>query len=321
MSGFAFHFWPFGGTLVYITGGIMKKILLTGGSGTIGSGFIDLYKNDYKIYCVGHGEKRLRELITKHNDLPFYLCAVENRESVFALFEKIAPDIVIHAAAIKHIDFADKQPIRASEVNVLGSLNVLAASRHFQVPITIAISTDKASDPHSVYGYTKLLMERCFVEANQNDTRFAVCRFGNVVGSAGSVIPIWREQAAKGLPISITDERMNRFMFSVQDAVGLIHKAIEMCEAGDGGFVLTKLMKVVNVARLAKCISENMNVIGIRPGEQLDECLFNAEEAERAEINDSFVRLGSTKIGKISGRYTTVTAEQMTSEELHKLIG
>ena len=298
----------------------MKKVLVTGGTGTIGSAFIEQYENKYRITCLGHSEKRLRELVIRTGSLPAFLCPVEDRQSVFTVYERVQPDIVIHAAAIKHIDFADKQPLRTTDVNVLGSRNIIEASRHFRVPITIAISTDKASGPRSVYGYTKLLMEKCVLEANQDQTKFAVCRFGNVVGSAGSVIPIWREQAAKGLPISITDERMNRFMFSVRDAIGLVQKAIEMCETGDGGFVLTKLMKVVNVADLARCFSSDMNVIGIRPGEQLDECLFNDEEASRAEMIGDFIRIGDKVVDQFSGKYVTQTAEKMTTEELHELI-
>ena len=295
----------------------MKKILVTGGTGTVGGAFIEKCKE--QPFCVGHSEKRMREFLVEHS-VSYQLCAIENRESVFTVFEKVRPDIVVHAAAIKHVDFADKQPIRTSEVNVLGSLNVIAASQHFNVPITVAISTDKASNPLSVYGYTKLLMERCFIEANQENAKFAVCRFGNVVGSAGSVIPIWKGQAAEGKPISITDERMNRFMFSVQSAVGLIKRAIQMCEEGDGGFVLTKMMKVVNVAELARCISTNMNVIGIRPGEQLEECLYNIEESSRAKITGDFVRIGQEVVREAVMDYTTETAERMTPEELDELI-
>lgn len=297
----------------------MKKVLITGGTGTIGSAFIKCFQGEFEFHPVGHSEKRLRELVTDHPG-PGYLCSVENREQVFALYEQIRPDIVIHTAAVKHVDFADKQPITASRVNVLGSLNVIAASQHFEVPITIAISTDKASGPRSVYGYTKLLMEKCILEADQPSTRFAVCRFGNVVGSAGSVIPIWREQAAKGLPINITDERMMRFMFSVKESVGVIRKAVEMCENGDGGFVLAKLMKVVSVIELAKCISSNIKIIGIRPGEQLDEYLFNQDEARRAEVVDGFVRIGNNPKTQFSEAYSTETAEKMSLEELRNLV-
>ena len=297
----------------------MAKVLVTGGTGTIGSAFIE--RCEETPICMGHSEKRMREFLTTFPEIDHYLCPIENKEAAFSVFEKVQPDVVIHSAAIKHVDFAAKQPIRASEVNVLGSLNIIAASQHFEVPITVAISTDKASDPHSVYGYTKLLMEKCFVEANQGDARFAVCRFGNVVGSAGSVIPIWKSQAAKGEPISITDERMNRFMFSVDSAVGLIQKAVQMCKDGDGGFVLTKLMKVVNVADLAGCISSDVKVIGIRPGEQLEECLFNEEEARRSRVIGDFVRIGEEVVNELTQRHHTTTTEKMTPEELQELIG
>lgn len=295
----------------------MKKVLVTGGTGTIGNAFIK--RCEAAPICMGHSEKRMREFLIQNPNIPYYLCPIESREAVFAVFDKVRPDIVVHSAAMKHVDFAAKQPIRTSEVNILGSMNVIAASQHFNVPITVGISTDKASDPHSVYGYTKLLMEKFFIEANQESAKFAVCRFGNVVGSAGSVIPIWKSQAEHGV-ISITDERMNRFMFSVDSAVRLIEETVRRCEEGDGGFVLTKLMKVVNIAELANCISTNVKVIGMRPGEQLEECLFNEEEARRSKVFNDFVRIGTEMVNEFTERYDTTSAEKMTTEELMELI-
>lgn len=298
----------------------MKKLLISGGTGTIGSAFVRHYKNMYDITVLGHSEKRLREFKTEFPDIPGMLCTIEDRASVFSAYDLVRPDVVVHAAAIKHIDFADRQPAIAASVNVTGSLNVLAASQCFHTPITVAVSTDKASSPKSAYGYTKLLMEKCFQEADGFSTRFGVCRFGNVMGSAGSVIPIWRKQAAEGKPITITDERMKRFMFSVTEAVGLIQKAIDMCEAGDGGFVLTKLMKVVSILELAKCISPNVQVTGIRPGEQLDECLFNHDEAQRASIIGDFVRIGKGIVSPLQRGCYTETGEHMTVGELQQLV-
>lgn len=301
----------------------MKKVLVTGGTGTIGSAFIREYFNEYQFYALGHSEKRLVEFQYHFPSVTTYLCSIEDQQSLYSVFDKVRPDIVVHAAALKHIDVANRQPLLATSVNVIGSYNVVGACRRYGVPIAVAISTDKASDPHSVYGYTKVLMEKCFLEAS-----FCVCRFGNVAGSAGSVIPLWKEQAAKGLPISITDKRMKRFMFPIQEAVGVIKKAIELCEGNQdtfilsntSGFILSRMMKVVSIERLAKCFSPNVTVTGIRPGERLDECLFNAEEAKRATVKDGFILIGQKEVGEMTGAYTTETAEEMTDAELNELV-
>ena len=297
----------------------MKNVLITGGTGTVGKEFIRTFRDDYNFYVLGHSEKRLLEFNREFPLVPAYMCQIDNRESVFSVFGMVAPDIVIHAAAIKHVDLADKQPIIATNTNVVGSLNVIAASRRFNVPITIAISTDKASDPKSVYGYTKLIMEKCFLEENSYN-KFAVCRFGNVAGSAGSVIPIWKEQAANGHPISVTDDRMRRFMFTAKEAARLINRSIEMCEAGDGGFILSRIMKAVNVIDLAKCISPNVKIVGIRQGEKINECLLNEDESKRAVAIGEFLRVGKDIVFEHAEAYTTENADCMSQEELINLI-
>jgi len=297
----------------------MKTVLITGGTGTIGKEFVRRTFGSYNFCILGHSENRLLEFNNEFPSVPSFICPIEDAESLFTIFGKVSPDIVIHAAAVKHVDLAEKQPIVATKTNVIGSLNVIAASKRFNVPVTIAISTDKASNPNSTYGYTKLMMEKCFLEEDSENS-FAVCRFGNVAGSAGSVIPIWKDQSAKGVPINITDEKMKRFMFTAKEAVDLIKKAIEMCEAGDRGFILSKLMKSASIIDLARCISSKINIIGIRQGEKINESLLNEQESKRSAVVGQFVRVGKEIVSEHASAYTTENSERMSQEELMNLI-
>lgn len=287
--------------------------LVTGGTGTIGSHFLKMHQGNG--VCVGHSEKRMKEFLQEKAQIPYHLCSIENRETVFNIFDKVRPKVVVHAAAIKHIDFAERNPTHAIETNVRGSLNVLAACRYFEVPIAVGVSTDKAAEPSSTYGYTKRLMEECFLEAG-----YAVCRFGNVAGSAGSVIPIWLRQKSEGKPLTITDPNMNRFMFTIEEAVELINKTIEECRDGKKSFILTKLMKFAKISELAKCISEKTEIVGIREGEKMDEVLFSADESERSTIDGDFAFIEERKTGQPKQSYTPSRAKKMRQAELEGLV-
>lgn len=303
----------------------MKKILITGGSGTIGEAFIKNYYNQYQFVAISRNEGLQHRLRMAFPKVDCYICDITDGCAYSRLIAQQKPDIVIHAAAIKHVDIAEKQPIQTMNVNIIGSLNIIEASVEHSIPITVAISTDKACEHSNIYGMSKYLMERCFLEANSPSQKFAVCRFGNVSYSNGSVLPFWKKLAAEGKPLKITDIRMNRLMFSQQEAASLIHKVIDLMEETEGGFILSKKMKSVNMLTLAKAISPKIEIVGVRPGEKLDEDLISVKEVPFTTVIDGdYIKItreaNPSTYTQIAEPYNTRTAPQMTIAEIESLI-
>ena len=212
------------------------KILITGGSGTIGKAFIKQFP-EHNYFNVSRNEKFLTDLMREHPKTKNYIGNIEDKEFLFRVFKEVKPDIVIHAAAMKHINIAEENPIQACQSNVIGSINIINASVIADVPITIGISTDKACSSASVYGDTKSLMEKCFMEANTDENKFALTRFANVAHSNGSVLPFWLKLREEGKTLKLTSKKMNRLMFSKSDAANLVNEAINKCKIDGGGFV------------------------------------------------------------------------------------
>ena len=192
----------------------MEKILITGGSGTVGSSFIKNNLKKYKIFSYSRNEKAQIALKRNFPEIDVILGSVEDKHDLNNAIAKVMPAIVIHAAALKHVDTAEKQPIEMVKSNIIGSKNIIEASKENNIPITIGISTDKACNPKNLYGYSKTMMEKMFLEANNSKNIFCCTRFGNVAGSSGSVIPFWLNcnKIKKALPI--TDIRMTRLMLN-----------------------------------------------------------------------------------------------------------
>lgn len=271
----------------------MKKIFITGGSGTVGKSFIKKYYKNYKFYSFARGEKAQVALKRLFPEIEIIIGGIEDLNLLTSEIIKIKPDIVIHAAALKHVDTAEKQPSQAILVNVVGSYNVIQACRTANVPITVGISTDKACSPGNIYGHSKSFMEKLFLEAYDNKNKFVCCRFGNVAWSNGSVIPFWLSQKENEKELILTDEKMNRLMFSEEESSELIKKCIDDCDRLDKSFVLSKLMKTVNMLKLAKLISKNIKVVGLRPGEKLNEDLISEAELPYSTLEGDFVYLSS----------------------------
>src|SRR3990167_2358078 len=274
----------------------MQNVLITGGCGTIGSAFIYTFNNEYHFISLSRNKEKQAALKRKFNHVELCHGSIADSDFLNEVFQKTKPDIVIHAAALKQIDICEKNPSRAIETNILGSLNIIKVAKAHHVPITIGISSDKACESDSVYGHTKNLMERLFLEANDDSSRFMVCRFGNVAGSHGSVIPLWLSQAEKKMPLKITDEKMNRFMFSQNDAALLIQQAISLAKEKKLGCILVKKLKPVNLCDLAKAIAVNgIEVIGKRPGERLNETLVGKNELPYTFINGDMTMIRMEK--------------------------
>jgi FlaA1/EpsC-like NDP-sugar epimerase len=191
------------------------------------------------------------------------------------------------------------------------------------VPITIGISTDKACSSASVYGDTKSLMEKCFMEANTDENRFALTRFANVAHSNGSVLPFWLKLKEEGKTLKLTSKKMNRLMFSKSDAANLINEAINKCKNDGGGFVCSYKMKSVNMLKLAKLISNDVEIVGLRPGEKLNEDLINVKEIPFTYIENDMIYIYNKKNvndNKLKNGYSSEFAEKMNEQEMRKLI-
>ena len=297
----------------------MKKILITGGSGTIGSSFIKNYYGDYKFYSYSRNEKMQVSLKRSFNDVEVILGSVEDKLSLMKTVSKIKPDVVIHTAALKHVDTGEIAPIQMVKSNIVGTLNIIECSYEFHVPVTIGISTDKACEPYNNYGYSKLLMEKMFMEANCDSSKFSTCRFGNVTHSHGSVLPFWLRLKEDNKPLLLTDRRMNRLMFSKDDAADLVHTAMLKAHTEEEGFVLSKKMKTVNMLKLAQVMSDDIEEVGLRPGDKLDEVLIGKEEIPFTYVDGDFITLKEHKNkdkNVLTEEYSSLTAEEMSTHEM-----
>jgi FlaA1/EpsC-like NDP-sugar epimerase len=300
------------------------KVLITGGTGTIGRAYVKNYAEFFDVYSLSRDENKQTQLWRAFPEVVGqYLGNVEDKETVFRVYEDVKPDIVIHAAAVKHINLAEKQPIQTCKVNIVGSLNIIEASIRYDIPITVAISTDKACSYESVYGGSKYLMERCFLEANSNRNKFSVCRFANVAHSDGSVLPFWLDEKRDGNPLKLTDPNMNRLMFTQDDAANLIYRTVEYTRKNSGGFVCSYKMRCVNMLDLAKAISEDVEVVGRRPGEKVDEDLVSEHELDYTYVIGNDIHIRTEKNdgdNKLDVPYNSKSAKKMSQKEIKEIV-
>lgn len=248
-----------------------KTILITGGTGSLGEELLRRITGAKEIRVLSRSEKGQIPLKAKYPLVKFILGDVSDLEAVKDSVRGC--DIVIHAAAFKFLDLAEKQARQCVITNVIGSLNVISAVKEVGgVDMCVGISTDKVCYARNVYGCTKHIMEKLFREANENsDTKFFCVRYGNVIGTTGSVTTIWERQKKEGLPITITDRRMTRFFFTLSEAVNLIVYAMDNAK---GGEIFVKKMNSVRIEDMAKEVSDNIVEIGLRQGEKLHETLI-----------------------------------------------
>src|SRR3989344_2119022 len=273
-----------------------KRILVTGGTGSIGSEIVRQllkYKpRQNRIYSRGENKQYLlqRELGEHENNLKilrFLIGDVRDKDRLNRAFNGI--DIVFHAAALKHVPFCEDNPFEATKTNVYGTQNVLDLAIDHHVEKVIAVSSDKAVYPNTFMGISKLMMERLVVAASNYsgapEIKFAVVRFGNVINSRGSVIPLWIDQIKKGKPLTVTDIRMERYFMGIQDAVRLVFMVASVM-LGNEIFVLK--MPKYNIHDLAKEVikmfgkdnNHQIKVIGIREREKINEKLYPDDEQE-----------------------------------------
>ena len=227
----------------------------------------------------------------------FFIGDVRDRDRLYRAVDGV--DVVIHAAATKIVPTAEYNPFEAVKTNILGAMNVIDAAIDRGVHKVVALSTDKASSPINLYGATKLASDKLFIAGNSyagsRGTRFSVVRYGNVMGSRGSVIPFFLKQREAGLPLSITDERMTRFMITLGQGVDLVWTALQEM---NGGEVFVRKIPSMNIMDIAEAVDPGgkREVTGIRPGEKLHEQMIGPEDAPfTLERPDHFVILPSIR--------------------------
>lgn len=260
-----------------------KTILITGGTGSFGWEFVKtcLRSKAKKIMVFSRDEMKQWEMANffqNHHNLIFKIGDVRDSERLYQCMR--GADYVIHAAATKIVPTAEYNPEECIRTNILGAMNVISASRRANVSKVVALSTDKASNPVNLYGATKLASDKLFVAANLdalNSLTYSVVRYGNVMGSRGSVIPFFLT-IPEDKPIPITDKAMTRFMISLDEAVSLVLTALD---DAIGGEIYVKKIPSMNILSIANAIRPNLKtkIIGIRPGEKLHEQMIGAEDA------------------------------------------
>lgn len=322
-----------------------KKILITGGTGSLGRALTKrLLKTDVstiRIFSRNESNQVTMESELHDKRLRFLIGDVREKERLITALEDV--DIVFHAAALKHVPVIEYNPFESIKTNVIGSQNVIDACLQQDVETAICISTDKAVSPLNTYGASKLLMEKLFVTANnylnraKHRTKFLAVRYGNVVGSSGSVIPKFIEQVKAKKAITITDPKMTRFSITMDQALDLI---VDAASSGKESEIYIPKLKAYSITDVKVALFELLShtgeeIVGIRPGEKLHEILINKDEmryswdlgnkymiANPFRNEDDIKKSYSNKIAKIDKieTYSSDTVEKLSKEELKKTI-
>lgn len=278
-----------------------KVILITGGTGSFGQSFTEYLFHNYrpkKVIVFSRDEFKQFEMAKTfaepEYEIRYFIGDIRDKERLYRAFEGV--DYVIHTAALKQVPAAEYNPFEAVKTNILGAQNIIDAAIDRGIKKVIALSTDKAVSPINLYGATKLAMEKLFIAANAyvgsgKVTTFSIVRYGNVIGSRGSVIPFFRSCNDNGKKIPITDERMTRFWITLTQGVKLASFAVQ---EGVGGEVFIPKIPTMRVMDLIKalCPASEHEVIGVRPGEKIHESLISIDDGRNTvDIGDKYVIL------------------------------
>lgn len=264
-----------------------SRVLITGGTGSFGSEFVAMTLRDFnpkKLVIFSRDEIKQWEMANRfRNDdrIRFFIGDVRDKERLYRALAGI--DYVVHAAATKIVPISEYNPFECIKTNILGAMNVIDAAIDQRVKKVVALSTDKACSPVNLYGATKLASDKLFMAANEtyasgSQTKFSVVRYGNVMGSRGSVIPYFRKLKEHNLKFTITHPDMTRFMITLDQGVRLVWKALEEMH---GGEIFVKKLPSINIIDIAKAIDPNaeLEFIGTRPGEKIHEEMINTVDS------------------------------------------
>ena len=301
-----------------------KTLLITGGTGSFGNAVLDRFlKTDIgEIRIFSRDEKKQDDMRHQYNNdkIKFYIGDVRDLPSIKNAMHGV--DFIFHAAALKQVPSCEFFPLEAVKTNVMGTDNVLTAAIEFGVKKVICLSTDKAAYPINAMGISKAMMEKVFVAKSKtvDPERTLICgtRYGNVMASRGSVIPLFIEQIKAGKPLTVTDPNMTRFLMSLEEAVELVLFAFENAQAGD---IMVQKSPASTIGDLAQAVKElfgaenEIKVIGTRHGEKLYETLLTKEEFVKAEDLSSFFRVPADKRDLNYDKYFVVGDQKLTTEE------
>ena len=323
-----------------------KRVLITGASGSIGSSLVSFLtqQNCKVIRAVSNDENGLTELSTKlevpkknylvqmkENKIRYIYCDINNLEKCILVSKDI--DIIIHAAALKHVPFCEFNPFEATEVNVLGTINMVKAAIENNVDKFLLVSTDKVVDPSSCMGATKLLSEKIVINSNlligQKRTKFSCVRFGNVILSRGSVVPRFIDKILSDKSLTITDKSMKRYFMSINDTTELISKSISLMKGGEifipANLKIFRLMDIVDTLKIIfKNKKMNTKIVGKRVGEKLFESLISEDEFNHTKlvknifIIDKKVNNSKAQFQKLKKIYNQ--AKILEKNKLYKLL-
>lgn len=321
-----------------------KTVLITGGTGSFGKKMVQIVLAEYRpkrLIIFSRDELKQFEMAQKWSPikypfLKYVLGDVRDKDRLMRVFNDV--DYVIHSAALKQVPAAEHNPEEYIKTNVLGAMNIIDAALYNKVQKVVALSTDKACNPVNLYGATKLCSDKLFIADNvhseNRQTKFFVVRYGNVLGSRGSVIPFFKERSKAGT-LPITDKRMTRFWITLDQAVHFVLKSLLR---GKGGEIFVPRIPSMKIIDLAKAIAPRcrLEIVGIRPGEKLHETLISEDEARNTvqfkecyvvqqnkhlqEILLSDQQIGKGRLCEEGFRYTSDSnSEWMTVEELKEL--
>jgi UDP-N-acetylglucosamine 4,6-dehydratase len=274
-----------------------KTVLITGGTGSFGKKMTQIALEHYsptKIIIFSRDELKQYEMAQRWNPkkypIQYIIGDVRDKERLMQSFKGV--DYVIHAAALKQVPAAEHNPSEYIKTNIFGAMNVIEASCYNNVKKVVALSTDKACNPINLYGATKLCSDKLFValnaDSNTHNMQFAVVRYGNVLGSRGSVVPFFKERAKTGV-LPITDARMTRFWITLDQAVHFVIKTLELSKGGEIFVPRIPSMKIVDLA-MAIAPDCKHEIVGIRPGEKLHEILIGDDDARNTvEFNECYI--------------------------------
>lgn len=292
-----------------------KTILITGGTGSFGKEFVKTVLENYspkRLIVFSRDELKQYEMaqvfpLSKYPAIRYFIGDVRDKERLYRACKGV--DIIVHAAAMKHVPAAEYNPTEAIKTNIYGAQNIINVAADLGVEHVVALSTDKAVAPANLYGATKLASDKLFVAANAfaRGPKYYVVRYGNVLGSRGSVVPFFLKQRDKGV-IPVTDERMTRFWITLEEGIAMVLSAIRTAA---GGEIFVPKIPSMKITDLAEAIAPGckIEVVGIRPGEKLHECMVPAEDSRNVVLSgNGFIILPDIAVLNYRGDLSGTTA-------------
>lgn len=296
---------------------MFKKLLIIGGTGSLGNALIkNLSPDDYQISVYSRDEYKQRILMGDNPDVRYIVGDIRDARRLTEVFRDY--EIVIHAAALKHVPTGEEAPEETIKTNILGTMNVIGAAKRSGIQKVVFVSTDKGSHPVNLYGMTKAVSEKLMVAANDGSCEFVCTRYGNVVGSRGSIIETLKIKQPES--IKVTDERMTRFWMSLPEAVEVVKHAIEYAKPGE--IIVPKIrgMRIVDMFR-AVSPKTKLVVSGMRPGEKLHECLVNWDESMHTREDGGYYVIEPELMGvryREPFEYASNNAPQLTIDDFRR---